>query len=361
MTAMISGEADIGFMGSEASIYTYAAGEKDYAINFAQLTQRAGNFLVGREENPDFQWKDLEGKKVLGGRAGGMPQMVFEYILKKNGLDPKTDLEIDQSISFGLTAAAFTSDDSDYTVEFEPFATGLELDLSETGTLRLKCGLVAQYLVSCRLMVHVVVDAYSPMRDVQVLSETLSVPSLLELREENIFGEQMIPQSAERIVDVEFLPDFPRQHRMGDQVEFVIPGQYQVLYCGEDGSLQSASSRWEGSFRMPADEACRISAVVYPRGRSHGQGNHGQIQLKSEILLGIETQSQEGIPMVEGLELGQRNEPDADRPSLILRRAGDCGLWAIAKKTGTTMDAIREANGLAGEPEEDRILLIPGS
>ncbi len=128
MTAMVSGEADIGFMGSEASIYTYAGGEEDYAVNFAQLTQRAGNFLVGREPEEDFDWANLAGKKVLGGRAGGMPQMVFEYILKKNGLDPKTDLEIDQSINFGLTAAAFTSDDSDYTVEFEPFATGLELE-----------------------------------------------------------------------------------------------------------------------------------------------------------------------------------------------------------------------------------------
>ncbi|MBR6616171.1 MAG: ABC transporter substrate-binding protein, partial [Lachnospiraceae bacterium] len=128
MTAMVSGEADIGFMGSEASIYTYAGGEEDYAVNFAQLTQRAGNFLVGREPEADFEWSDLAGKKVLGGRAGGMPQMVFEYILKKHGIDPKTDLEIDQSINFGLTAAAFTSDDSDYTVEFEPFATGLEME-----------------------------------------------------------------------------------------------------------------------------------------------------------------------------------------------------------------------------------------
>lgn len=128
MMAMISGEADIGFMGSEASIYTYAGGEEDYAMNFAQLTQRAGNFLVGREPEADFEWKNLVGKKVLGGRAGGMPQMVFEYILKKHGIDPKTDLEIDQSINFGLTAAAFTSDDSDYTVEFEPFATGLEME-----------------------------------------------------------------------------------------------------------------------------------------------------------------------------------------------------------------------------------------
>ena len=126
MTALISGDADIGFMGSEASIYVYQQGSDDYAVNFAQLTQRAGNFLVGREADSDFTWADLKGKKVLGGRAGGMPEMVFEYILKKNGIDPAADLTIDQSINFGLTAAAFTSSDADYTVEFEPFATGLE-------------------------------------------------------------------------------------------------------------------------------------------------------------------------------------------------------------------------------------------
>ena len=126
MTALVSGDADIGFMGSEASIYTYIQGDEDYAVNFAQLTQRAGNFLVGRTPEADFKWEDLVGKKVLGGRAGGMPEMVFEYILKKNGIDPKTDLSIDQSISFCLTAAAFTNNSADYTVEFEPFATALE-------------------------------------------------------------------------------------------------------------------------------------------------------------------------------------------------------------------------------------------
>lgn len=128
MTAMLAGDADIGFMGSEASIYTYVQGAEDYAVNFAQLTQRAGNFLVARQPDPDFTWQKLKGSRVLGGRAGGMPQMVFEYILKKNGIDPKTDLTMDQSIQFGLTTAAFTSDQSDYTVEFEPFATGLELE-----------------------------------------------------------------------------------------------------------------------------------------------------------------------------------------------------------------------------------------
>ena len=127
MTAVISGEADIGFMGAEASVYAYQEGVTDPVVNFAQLTQRAGNFLVAREEMPDFQWSDLKGKKVLGGRKGGMPEMVFEYILRKNGIDPQKDLTIDQSIDFGSTAAAFTGDDSaEFTVEFEPSATALE-------------------------------------------------------------------------------------------------------------------------------------------------------------------------------------------------------------------------------------------
>ena len=127
MTAVISGEADIGFMGAEASIYAYQEGATDPVMNFAQLTQRAGNFLVAREEMPDFTWDDLKGRKVLGGRKGGMPEMVFEYILKNNGLDPETDLTINQSIDFGSTAAAFTGDTSaDFTVEFEPSATLLE-------------------------------------------------------------------------------------------------------------------------------------------------------------------------------------------------------------------------------------------
>ena len=126
MTALLTGEADIGFMGSESTIYTYKEGASDYAVNFAQLTQRAGNFLVSREPIDNFSWDMLIGKDVLGGRAGGMPEMVFEYILKKNSIDPANDLSIDQSIDFGSTAAAFSGGQADFTVEFEPHATSLE-------------------------------------------------------------------------------------------------------------------------------------------------------------------------------------------------------------------------------------------
>lgn len=126
MTAVLSGSADIGFMGSEASIYTYNEGANDYVVNFAQLTQRAGNFLVAREEIPDFTWDALKEKTILGGRKGGMPEMVFEYILKENDIDPASDVTINQNIDFGSTAAAFSEGQGDFTVEFEPGATNLE-------------------------------------------------------------------------------------------------------------------------------------------------------------------------------------------------------------------------------------------
>lgn len=126
MTALLSGEADIGFMGPETTVYTANEGANDKVVNFAQLTQRAGNFVVAREDMPDFSWNDLKEKTVLGGRAGGMPEMVFEYVLKENGIDPSTDLTIDQSIDFGSTAAAFSGGSGDFSVEFEPGATNLE-------------------------------------------------------------------------------------------------------------------------------------------------------------------------------------------------------------------------------------------
>lgn len=125
MAAVLSGEAEIGFAGCEASIYTYLEGASDKIVNFAQLTQRAGNFLVSREPIENFTWDMLIGQDVLGGRAGGMPEMVFEYILRKNGILP-SEVNIDQSIDFGSTAAAFSGGQGSFSVEFEPHATALE-------------------------------------------------------------------------------------------------------------------------------------------------------------------------------------------------------------------------------------------
>ena len=126
MTALLSDSADIALLGTEAGIYVYNEGKEDYPKAFAQLTQRAGNFLVSRVDEPEFQWEDLKGKSVIGGRLGGMPELVLEYVIKENGMEKGKDVEIINNIDFSSTAGAFTGNIGDYTVEFEPVATTLE-------------------------------------------------------------------------------------------------------------------------------------------------------------------------------------------------------------------------------------------
>lgn len=123
MTAVLAGQCDIGFAGPEASIYVYNEGKEDYTQVFAQLTKRDGSFLVSREDRPDFKWTDLKGTTVIPGRKGGVPYMTFEYVLKQNGLNPETDLVLDDSIKFDLMAGAFASGNADYVTLFEPTAS----------------------------------------------------------------------------------------------------------------------------------------------------------------------------------------------------------------------------------------------
>ena len=124
--ALLSGDADVGFCGSEATIYVYNGGEKDYLKTFAQLTQKDGTFLVSRKEYKNFKLDDLKGKTVIGGRAAGMPEMTFEYALKQNGIDPKNDLNIDTSVAFPAMSGAFIGGQGDFVTLFEPTATEVE-------------------------------------------------------------------------------------------------------------------------------------------------------------------------------------------------------------------------------------------
>ena len=124
MTALLSDSADIALLGTEAGIYVINAGRENSVKAFAQLTQRAGNFLISRTDGENFDWESLRGKSVIGGRKGGMPELVLEYVLKQKGLE--NDVEIINNISFESTAGAFAADVGDFTVEFEPTATSLE-------------------------------------------------------------------------------------------------------------------------------------------------------------------------------------------------------------------------------------------
>jgi len=127
MAAMVSGEADIAFMGPEASVYVYLQGREDHAVNFAQLTQRDGAFIVGREKDDNFTIDKLKGHTILGGRKGGMPLMALEYVIKQNGLTPGLDVDVRTDVQFDMMAGAFQSGEADYTTLFEPLASTFEL------------------------------------------------------------------------------------------------------------------------------------------------------------------------------------------------------------------------------------------
>ncbi len=121
--AVLSGDVDIGFSGSEATIYVYNGGEKDYLKTFAQLTQKDGSFIVSRKKIENFSLNDLKNKTIIGGRKGGMPEMTLEWVLKQNNIDPRKDLNIDTSVAFAAMAGSFIGGNGDYVSLFEHSAT----------------------------------------------------------------------------------------------------------------------------------------------------------------------------------------------------------------------------------------------
>ena len=128
MTSVISGAVDIGFSGPEAAIYIYNEGREDFAVVFAQVTQRDGSFLVAREPMPDFKWTDLEGAHLLPGRRGGVPYMTLEWVVKQSGLVPGMDVEFDNSIQYAAMTGAFVGGTGDFVTVFEPTASTLETE-----------------------------------------------------------------------------------------------------------------------------------------------------------------------------------------------------------------------------------------
>ena len=128
MTAVLSNQCDIGFAGPEASIYVYNEGKEDHTQVFAQMTKRDGSFLVSRTPTDNFSWQDLKGKTIIPGRKGGVPYMTLEYVIKKNGLNPQTDMTLDDSIKFDLMAGAFAAGNADYVTLFEPTASLTEAE-----------------------------------------------------------------------------------------------------------------------------------------------------------------------------------------------------------------------------------------
>ena len=294
-------------------------------------------------------------RKVLSDKVvfRGNSNLHVLYISEENRL-----CSWDFPLSFSQFGELEESYGSDAQADVTLCTTDLDLSLDPEGHLRLKGALVAQYLVDDRAMLELTEDAYSPRRSLELHREELMVPVQLDSRSENIYGEQTLAADADVVVDTVFLPEYPRQRRTEGGVQLELAGQFQVLYYGADGALQSAVTRWEDNYSIPVQD-CRIQAELMMADSPQATPGQDQIGLKTELHLNQKTISSRGMPMVSGLKLGERVEPNPARPSLILRRAGKQGLWELAKASGSTVEAIRSANQLKEEPAENRMLLIP--
>ena len=236
--------------------------------------------------------------------------------------------------------------------------TDLELDLMDDGVLRLKCGIVAQYLIDDQIMLEVVEDAYSPQREVTPCCQNVAVPAVLDERAEQLNCEASLDAECGRIIDLCFLPDHPTVSRTGEQIRIGQNGMFQLLYEDITGNLQSTNRRWEQERTMDAAEDSAVYAEIRPSGASVAQQG-GEIVMKSDMALTVHTETTRGQQMLCGIELGDVKKPDPNRPSLILRRTEGERLWDIAKICGTTVRDICRTNGLTDEPEAGRLLLIP--
>lgn len=237
-----------------------------------------------------------------------------------------------------------------------PAVTSLEVE-QEGERLRLKAGLVGQYLVYDRPILELVEDAYSPRRGVTPKMEELTLPAVLETRRETVHGLQSLPGFSGEAVETALFLEQPRLRRREEQMDLELPGSFQVLSYNGEGVLESACVRWEEQLTLPVGEGCALQALAWPVGQPRTDESSGEA--RGNVDLELTAAGERGLSMVTALELGEEREPDPARPSLILRRAGEQRLWDLAKGCGSTVEAIIQANGLQGEPDPARLLLIP--
>lgn len=330
------------------------AGEKTFLID-EDLQLPAGTAeperLLAYTMTPQIQEKRVAGDKVTL-RGTGKVHAVYRC---SEGHVHAADLEI----PFAQFAQLEDHYGTEAQVDLMVGTTSLELLQNEGSQLRLKCGLVAQYMVTDRYVTEIVEDAYSPHRKVELKLEELYLPSVMEQRTELIQVQQKLPGVEGNVVEAGFLPDFPNQSRKGDKITLDVPGQFQVLYYAEDGSLQGSTARRENSMQILADPDSVMSYQVQPYGTVQAASGAGELNLSGQMKLEMQVQSKTGIPMVTALEIGQQEDPDPERPSLILCRGENQTIWEIAKRCGATVEEIRRVNHLEHQPDSDRILLVP--
>lgn len=227
--------------------------------------------------------------------------------------------------------------------------SGLEAEITPEGA-KIQCSINAQYLIWERTFLEVVEDAYSPQRSLEIETASIQLPMELEERTEEVMAQCEFRDGM--ILDTTFYPNFPNQFREGDTINIGLSGMFQILYRSQDGALQAEQESWSEERAVPSAAGTLLNTALE---NIDVQKNSTNIRMQ----LDMRTRTNQEIPMITGINIGQIRQPDEKRPTLILRRMDADSLWELAKASGSTVDAIRKANGLTQEPDQGQMLLIP--
>ena len=327
-----------------------ASGEKIFTMDeeFSVPENKAASKLLRYMVRPEIMEKKIMADKVI-----------FRGNLNLHLLYRDAEGEIhskEEELPFSQFEQMEEAIPEDASVNIDVIVTGLELDVQDQ-RLHLKCSMAAQYLVEAQNVVPLVQDAYGIHLDVEIQEECLNLPVILEQRMDAVSAEQTFSGKSGQVLDVTFMGDFPRQH-MGEQC---YSGVFHVLYRGEDGGVQSASVRWENQRDFPLGENCMVDSQIIAQGKIRASETGDGMNFSVPLQIQTRTGTHQELKMITAMELGQVREPDSGRPSLILCRPGKESLWAIAKRCGSTVDAIQRANKMEEELSGNRIILIPVS
>ena len=299
---------------------------------------------------------ELIDQKVLSGKVAFRGSGLLHILYRSNQGELCT-------WDFEIPFAQYDQLDSEYEQGAQcrvlPVVTGLELDLRPDGQLRLKAGICGQYAIYDMAEITVVEDAYQIHGNIAMDFQELSLPAVLDLKQQTIPVELNLQTKASRILDTAFYPQQGHFRNHADRGLLEVGGNFTVLYIDENDQLQGKTQRWQGEYPLLSASNVRICCDLQPSGVPRTTITSGDAAIKSSLYLDVLSTVQNPIFMVAQMELGERKVPDPGRPGLILQRMGNTTLWDLAKENGSTVDKICKANNVCENVQQGQMLLIP--
>lgn len=334
-------------------VLTREAGEKTFLMD-EELTLPSGlppvDQIVYFRMSPEI----LE-QKVMGNKSAfrGMGNLHILYIDPDGRLNPA-----DFQVPFAQYAELDGEYEEDATASNLLSVTSLELDPEPDGTLHLKCGLVSQHLICSNETVEMLEDCYSLCRAVELEKQLMSVHAWMETQQRSLDFSGTFSGEEGQPIDLIFFPDAPKMTRSSGSVDLELGGVFQAVMLDKEKGYSSKNERAAQNLRL--DTECDTVCFPVQTGTPTCRSEAGSWRTDTRVLVDLGSLCAQPMETVTGVKLGQATAPDPERPSVIIRSRGSQeSLWDLAKRCGSTVGAIQRMNHLEGEPEEDRLLLIP--